>query len=146
MPPRALFLLPLIMLAAASPGSPIQPGKWENRMELVDVTMPGAPPEIAAAMKRRPTIVTTCVTPKLAALGPQSAMNVDKKCRFLRYSVRGGRFESELLCTQPGGTMRVTSQGSYTPTSYAVTGTSVMTGRSRMTMTSRTSGRRLGPC
>ena len=136
----------LLAIAAAPPGPIIQPGKWENRVEVIDVQMKGAPPSVTAAMKGRPMVVTSCVTPQQAAAGPQAAMNADKSCRFVRYSAAGGKIASELLCTRPGGTMRVVSQGSYTPTSYAVSGTGVMTGRAAMTMRTRTTGRRLGGC
>lgn len=58
----------------------------------------------------------------------------------------GGRITSTMVCTRPGGNMTVVSQGSYTPTSYAVAGAAKMTGRAAMTMTTRTSGRRVGRC
>ncbi|OYY75624.1 MAG: hypothetical protein B7Y43_18760 [Sphingomonas sp. 28-62-20] len=150
MKPRAMLILPIALplatLAAAPPGPLILPGKWENRVEIIDVKMPGGPPGVAAAMRGRPTTVTSCITPQQAAMGPQAALNADKACRFLRYSAQGGRIASELVCTRPSGTMRMTSQGSYTPTSYAVTGTGVMTGKMRMTMTTKTTGRRIGGC
>lgn len=136
----------LLAIAAAPPGPIIQPGKWENRVEILDVQLKGAPPGIAAAMKGRPVVVTSCVTPQQAASGPQAAMNADKSCRFVRYSAAGGKIASELVCARPGGTMRVVSQGTYTPTSYAVSGTGVMSGRMSMTMKSLTTGRRLGGC
>ncbi|MBA3879714.1 MAG: DUF3617 domain-containing protein [Sphingobium sp.] len=136
----------LLAVAAAPPGPIIQPGKWENRIEVIDVQMKGAPPSVTAAMKGRPMVVTSCVTPQQAAAGPQAAMNADKSSRFVRYSAAGGKIASELLCSRPGGTMRVVSQGSYTPTSYAVSGTGVMSGRAAMTMRTRTTGRRLGGC
>lgn len=136
----------LLGIAAAPPGPIITPGKWENRVEILDVQLKGAPPGIAAAMKGRPVVVTSCVTPKQAEAGPQAAMNADKACRFVRYSATGGRIASELVCNRPGGTMRVVSQGTYTPTSYTVSGMGTMSGRMSMTMKSRTTGRRLGGC
>lgn len=136
----------LLGIAAAPPGPIIQPGKWENRVEILDVQMKGAPPGLAAAMKGRPMVVTSCITPKQAEAGPQAAMNADKACHFTRYSAAGGRIATELVCNRPAGTMRMTSQGSYTPTSYSVSGSGVMSGRVSMTMKSRTTGRRLGGC
>lgn len=143
---KLLVSIALLGVAAAPPGPIIQPGKWENRVEVIDVQMKGAPPALTAAMKGRPMVVTSCVTPQQAAAGPQAAMNADKSCRFVRYSAAGGKIASELLCTRPGGTMRVVSQGAYTPTSYSVSGSGVMSGRTSMTMRTRTTGRRLGNC
>lgn len=136
----------LLGVAAAPPGPIIQPGKWENRVEILDVQLKGAPPGVAAAMKGRPMVVTSCITPRQAEAGPQAAMNADKACSFVRYSAAGGRIATELVCNRPSGTMRVVSQGSYTPTSYTVLGTGVMSGRLSMTMRTRTSGRRLSGC
>lgn len=137
-------LLPLALGAAGT--ALIQPGKWENRVEVISVDMAGAPPQVAAALKGRPQVITSCVTPEQAAYGPRQLMNTDKACRFVRYDTAGGRISSELVCNRPSGTMRATATGTYTPTSYQTSGTMVMTGRARMTMRTRTSGRRLGPC
>lgn len=143
---RIMVSVALLGIAAAPPEQIVQPGKWENRVEILSVDIKGAPPGVAAAMKGRPMIVTSCITPKQAEAGPQAAMNADKACRFVRYAAAGGRIASELVCNRPTGTMRVVSQGTYTPTSYAVSGTGVMSGRMAMTMRTRTSGRRLGGC
>ncbi|WP_337128868.1 hypothetical protein, partial [Staphylococcus aureus] len=67
--PFLLLLLPLPLLAAAA--TPIQPGKWRTTVTVVDMTMPGMPPGVAAMMKRKPTVVTACVTPADAAAGPR---------------------------------------------------------------------------
>ncbi|MBX9795922.1 DUF3617 domain-containing protein [Sphingomonas sp.] len=138
-------LLPCLALTAAGPGL-INPGKWENRIEVIDVQMPGAPPGIAAAMKGRPQVVTTCVTAEQAAAGPRTLLNADKACRFTRYVAVNGRLDSVLECVRPGATLRATASGTYTPTSYQSVGQSVMTGRTRMTLKTRNTGRRIGAC
>ncbi|MES2059383.1 MAG: DUF3617 domain-containing protein [Pseudomonadota bacterium] len=143
---RLLVCLPFALLISAAPGPQIQPGKWETRIEILDVKMPGGPPGVAAAMKGKPRVVTACVTPEQAAQGPRDAMKADPKCKFSRYSMANGRISSQLVCIRPRGTMTMTSQGSYTPTSYSTIGQGVMTGKAAMTITTRTNGRRLGPC
>ncbi|MBX9813549.1 MAG: hypothetical protein A4S12_08805 [Proteobacteria bacterium SG_bin5] len=143
---HAFFALAALPLLGAGDAALIQPGKWENRAEILTVDMPGAPPRLLAAMKGRPQVITSCVTPAQAALGPRDLLNRDRACRFTRYDARGGRIATEMVCTRPTGTMRATSSGRYTLTSYEVSGSMVMTGRARMTMTTRTTGRRLGPC
>lgn len=144
---RLLFASPALLLLGAAASAPlIQPGKWENKVEILDVKMSGGPPGLAEAMRGRPQVVTRCVTAAEASRGPQSAMNADKACRFTRYYAANGRISSELVCTRPTGTTTATAQGSYTPTSYAAVGRVTMTGKVQMTMTTRTSGRRLGGC
>ena len=60
-----------LVLAAAGPAL-ITPGKWENRIEVIDVQMAVAPPGVAAAMKGRPQVITSCVTAEQAAAGPRT--------------------------------------------------------------------------
>lgn len=134
-----------LVLAAAGPAL-ITPGKWENRIEVIDVQMAGAPPGVAAAMKGRPQVITSCVTAEQAAAGPRTLLNADKGCRFTRYVATNGRLDSALECVRPGSTLRATTTGTYTATSYQSTGQSVMSGRVRMTMKTRNTGRRVGAC
>lgn len=143
---RLLPLCTLSLLLAAGPAAVISPGKWTTTVEIVDVQMAGAPPGIAAAMKNHPTTVTACITPQQAAQGPRAALPADSGCRFTQYSAEGGRIASAMTCTRPNGTLNVVSRGSYTPISYTVTGNATMTGRTGMTMTTRTSGKRVGGC
>ncbi|QNQ07812.1 DUF3617 domain-containing protein [Sphingomonas alpina] len=143
---RLLACLPLALLIGAAPGSHMQPGKWETRIEIIDVKMPGGPPGVAAAMKGKPKIVTACVTPEQAAQGPRAVTKADPGCKFTRYSMTNGRISSQLVCSRPRGTVTMTSEGSYTPTSYTAVGRGVMSGKAPMTITTRTSGRRIGPC
>ena len=89
---------------------------------------------------------TACVTAAQAADGPRAVMKADPNCKFTRYAVTNGRMTSQLVCTRPNGTMTVTSQGSYTPIAYSSVGQAVMTGKAAMSMTMRTTGRRLGGC
>lgn len=67
---RLLPIAALPLLLAAGPATVITPGKWVTTVEIVDVKMPGAPPGVAAAMKGRPTTVSTCITPEQAPGSP----------------------------------------------------------------------------
>lgn len=138
--------LAFMVLIAAGSAPIIQPGKWEARVETLDINMPGAPPQMLAALKGRASTVTTCVTAEQASRDPATVLHSAKNCRFLNHQFGGGTISSNLVCTGPTGQMNVTSSGTYTRTSYSVTGKAVMTGKRAMTMTTRTSGRWLGPC
>lgn len=142
----------LIAAAIAAPAwaagaQTVQPGQWDIVTEVQSVDMPGAPAGVAAMIKGHPIRISQCLTPEQASRGPQDLMKGNKQCRFTRYSMTGGKLESEMVCQQGGGTMTATSSGSFTPTSFTVTGTSVMVnGAQRMTVVANTSGRRTGAC
>lgn len=140
----AIAALPLTLAAAQDMA--VQPGKWQNTITIVDIQMPGGPPGIAAAMKGKPTVVTSCITPEQAKAGPRAAMRPESGCRFTKYQAAGGRIATEMMCTRPGGSMKVVSSGTYSPTGYTMTGRATATGAMAMTMTSRTVGKRLGGC
>lgn len=148
--PRLAVIAPLPLLLALSAAGPvmvIQPGKWQTTVEILEMKMPGAPPGVTAALNsHKPMTTVTCVTPEMATRGPQNMMNRDKACRFAKYSMAGGQIASDMTCTRPTGTMHVVSAGTYTAFSYSVIGHATSTGRMSMTMTTRTSGRRLGSC
>jgi hypothetical protein len=110
------------------------------------VDMPGAPPQIAAMMKGKPTKMSFCITPEQAKLGPKGFGEASKDCRYTRFDVRGHHIDSEMVCNHGSGTMTATASGDFTPTSFVTNGRSVMTGPRRMSMTSRAAGRRMGDC
>ena len=143
---RIMFAAPLLLLPAAST-LPIQPGKWQTTVTIVDVQMPGAPPAIAAAMRGRPQVVTACVSPEQAAAGPRTVMQASKgKCHYASFDASGGRLHSVMQCTMGNGQMTVTSDGTYSATGIELSGATTMTGKMAMTMKTRTSGKRLGGC
>jgi hypothetical protein len=139
----ALFALPVAAMAAPTA---VQPGQWEVLTTVEAVDIPGAPPAVAAMMKRKPVSVKYCITPEEAARGPQDMMKSDKSCRFTRYAMAGGKLSSEMVCTQSGATVTATREGSFTPTGFNLRARTVMSGAQTMTMTATTVGRRIGEC
>ena len=139
-----LFLAALALPAAAF--AQVTPGKWEIVTTVNSVDMPGAPPFVANMMKGKPIKVSHCLTPEEAARGPQEMMKARKECRFTRYSMAGGKLDSVMVCEQGGGTMTATSSGSFTSTGFTATGRSVMTGGAAMTVTTVSTGKRVGDC
>lgn len=137
-----ILAAPLSVQAAG----PIQPGQWEIAVTVDSADMPGAPPAVAKMMVGRTTRLQQCVTPEDAARGPQDMLNSDKNCTFTKYSMAGGKLNSEMTCKRGGSTVTATSTGSFTPTSFTATGRSVVSGQMPMTMTATTSGKRVGDC
>jgi hypothetical protein len=138
------FVLAAVLSTAAQ--AQVQPGQWEATVTVQSIDMPGAPPQVAAMMKGKTTRQSYCITPEQAAKGPQEMLKQNPSCHFTKYSMMGGVMSTAMTCAQNGGTMTAQANGKYTPTSFNVTSTAVMTGKMSMRMTSAGTGRRLGPC
>lgn len=139
----AAVAVPALALAQSTS---VQPGLWEMAATVNTVDMPSAPPMVARMMQGRTTTIRHCITPEEASRGPQEMLKTNKACTFTRYSLAGGRLSSEMVCRQGGGTMTATASGTYTPTSFSATGRSVVTGPATMTMTTTSTGHRVGDC
>lgn len=134
---------------AASLG--IKPGKWENRVEILEMDMPGAPPQMQAAIRQgmashQPEAVTSCLSADEAAKGPANAFLDKAHCSFTKADTGGGHISTAMTCDMPNGKLTSQGEGIYTPTSYTVEGHGSMTGRMSMTMHTRTTGKWLGEC
>jgi hypothetical protein len=126
--------------------SMIRPGLWKTTSIVTAVDMPGAPPQVAAMMKGKPTTVSHCVTPEEVAKDPRALMQTDKSCKVQQFSMAGGRMSATMVCQQRGASMTVRSAGTYTPTSYTATASMVMTGGGGMKMTTNVSSKLIGAC
>lgn len=145
---RLLAAAPLLLLLPAATSSlPIQPGKWQSTVTILDMQSPHMPPGVAAGMRTHPTTVTACVTAAQAADGPRAVLQGSNgRCHYTSFNATGGRLNAVMVCTFASGTMTVTSNGTYTPTTMDVNGSSVTTGRMQMSSKTHTSGRRVGGC
>jgi hypothetical protein len=145
---KLLAAAPLLLLPAASGNLPIQAGKWQTVVTILDVQMPSGPPGVVAGLRHQsPQVATACVTPQQAADGPRAVLQASHgKCRYSRFNATGGHMSAVMTCGFGSGGMTATSNGSYTATSLDLTGTSVMSGKVPMTMKTHTVGRRVGAC
>lgn len=139
-----------LMLFAAPATAQIQPGKWQQEIQTVDIKAPGLPPQMLQAMKMRPISTSHCVTPEEAANGPGKMLEKDSakgsECKQVRYNMSGGKLDSVLECKgDKNEKMRITMRGNYTPTSYDIT--AVMDGMAPIEqITTRMKARHAGPC
>lgn len=150
---RWFNVMPVCLLAASASvaNARVQPGQWEASYTVNSIDMPGAPPQVAQMMKSqmaggKKNRMTYCITPQQAAQGPQEMLKQNPSCRFTKYSMKGGTISTEMSCSHNGGTMTARANGSYTPTSFNVTSSAVMSGGMNMRMTTTNIGRRIGPC
>lgn len=144
-----------MMTASAASAAPmtVLPGEWEVTSTTQIQSMPGLPPEMLAQMRQaqaRPTVTRTCVTPDQAARGPQAGPP-DSNCKFSTLSYAGGRMAAESSCRRGADTMTMKMAGTYTPTSYEMSGQMTGSqgagtpGAGTMAMAARITGRRIGP-
>jgi len=144
---------------AAGDGNLISPGRWETKVSVLDIDMPGMPPQFAARMKESIGKVqggnlATCLTeadvkkPK----GDFFARGA-KNCRYDHFTMSGGKIDAAMSCTNPGPggtptTMAMTVVGSYSSDSYEADMTMNATGgpQGGMKMRSHTESHRVGEC
>lgn len=137
-------------------GATISPGRWESKVTVVDIQMPaGVPPQFAAQLKQRMAeagnhTVATCISAAdLKKATPSFLAANTKNCRFDHYTMSGGKIDAKMTCTAPqGGSMTMTTTGTYSSDSYETTGTMTVSagGMGDRTTKTRTQSHRVGEC
>ncbi|WP_156254586.1 DUF3617 domain-containing protein [Sandarakinorhabdus oryzae] len=142
---RRVLLLLVGMASAASAESPVTPGKWQTTTIIESMAMPGMPPEMAQRTRARPMSATYCITPEQAAAGPRDVIGKSNgACRYRSFSAAAGRISGVMECKTGAPTPQIIAiSGTYSPVAYDIR--SKMSGGA-MQSTSRTTGKRLGPC
>ena len=145
--------------AAAGDSDLISPGRWETKVTLIDVDMPGMPPHFADRMKQtmakvQAGAITTCMTeadikkPKEDFFAGRS-----KNCRYDHFTMSGGKIDAQMTCSagEQNGTMSMAMNGTYSSDEYEATMemTTAAQPGSRMggmKMKSHTESHRVGEC
>ena len=138
--------------AAVAGGQFISPGRWEAKMTISDMTMPGLPPGMAEKMRGRlgqARTIVSCLTPE-EVRAPKGKFfgAMDKSCKYDRFTMAGGKIDSVMTCTTGGMTRTMTMAGTYSPDSYtmAMSSTGTGTGPEAMSMKMSMAGKRTGAC
>jgi hypothetical protein len=133
-------------------GVSLQPGEWEMKTEVVNVTAEGLPAGIAEGLKSQASSTTrTCMTPE-EAKGPKGDMFAQgnpANCKSEGFSWAGGRIQGKTTCTGQGGAGKtvMTMDGRYGAQNIDMTMKSETDlGGKAMNMEMRVSGRRVGEC
>jgi hypothetical protein len=134
----------------------LEPGEWENTVEIVDVKIDGLPDGMPAnmmdSMKGKVTTSKSCIT-KEEAENPGAqffAAQEKTSCEVKKFNMSGGAVSSEMACSNMGGTpgdMTMAMDGQYGPSSYDMTmnmhgGAKGM----KMNISAKSSGKRIGDC
>jgi hypothetical protein len=134
-------------------GVSLQPGEWEMKTEVVNVTAEGLPAGIADGMKAQAASTTkTCMTPE-EAKGPKGDIFAGNQsnCKSEGFSWSGGRIKGKTTCSGQGGAGKTVMEmdGTYSAQNIDMTMKSEtdlgMAGKA-MKMEMRVSGRRIGEC
>lgn len=130
----------------------VQPGLWESKVSVLDMTMPGMPPEYAAKMKEelakhRNESNRHCVKPEDVKRPKGEFFGADKSCRYEHFTMGGGKIDIAMVCKQENMMQTTTMSGTYTPTTYSMDMSSVGTGPQQgMRMKMHVDSKRIGEC
>ncbi|HKX93049.1 MAG TPA: DUF3617 domain-containing protein [Sphingomicrobium sp.] len=142
-------------VAAQVGGATINPGRWESKVMIDDVDIPGMPAatkeRMKGAMTRQQNVTFDyCVSPDEAKRPGEKFFtgNDRANCRFERFDMAGGKIDAVMRCDAgQGGTMTMTRTGTYSADSYAASVAMNISGPGGgMSMKGRAEGRRVGPC
>ena len=125
-------------------------GQYQANLQLVEINLPDAPPEIAnmmGSMMNRD--FDYCLTEAEVEEGYRSVMNRTQQgeCSYQRFNASGGQIDAAMTCDVDGREMAMEMTGTGTSTSSDVTMT--MTGDFGIgpgTMTMRIVQERVGAC
>lgn len=124
----------------------IQPGKWETRREVLEVTMSGLPAGISAPKPATQT-ATSCLSPEDAAKGPEEMLkSANSACQTAKSVFADGKIELEMTCSLPSGTIHVSSHGVYSATQILTDTVVTRSGKVSGSEKSHTIARRVGNC
>lgn len=134
----------------------LEPGEWENTVEILDVEiegMPnGAPAGLIENMKSQKTTSKSCMSEEQAKNPGAEFFSAQKEfdCEVKKFNMSGGAIDSEMSCTnmnQGAGQMTMAMTGQYGPSSYDMT-LSMDGGAAgvNMKITAKNSGKRIGAC
>jgi hypothetical protein len=134
-------------------GITLQPGEWEMKTEVVNVSAEGLPAGIADGMKAQASSTSrSCMTPE-EAKGPKGDLFAGNQsnCKSEGFSWSGGRIKGKTTCTGQGGAGKTVMEmdGKYSPQSIEMTmksETDLGIQGKAMKMEMRVTGRRVGEC
>jgi len=132
----------------------IEPGLWQSKVTVLEMNIPGIPPQYAAKMKQsmaehRNQASSHCVKPEDVKKPKEDFFGADKSCRYDHFTMGGGKIDVQMTCKEEESTQVTNMSGTYTPTSYSMDMSSNGTGAGReagMTMKMHVDANRVGQC
>ncbi|MBW0144241.1 DUF3617 domain-containing protein [Sphingomicrobium clamense] len=111
-----------VMAATADMAKPV-PGRWEVTTEVIEMNIPGMPPEMKDLAKTMfaGAGINYCLTAEEAEQDPEALWKeTNGDCSWETFEMDGDSVNAKAVCKGQGGeTMRMTMSGTHTPTSYS---------------------------
>jgi hypothetical protein len=129
-----------------------RPGRWETKMNIVEVNMPGLTSGMRDMMKQqlggqKPFV--SCLTKEEAEKSEREIFeppNV-QECKYNSFSMGAGRLAADMTCKDESGTRSMQMAGTYGSEAYAMQLTSEGDmGGQKMSMAMEVESRRVGDC
>jgi len=140
----------------AGDGSFVDPGRWETKVSMLDIEVPGMPPQMAQQMKQtmgklQDNTYATCLTDADVKKPKEDFFaGKNRNCRYDHFTMSGGKIDAALNCPGRGSeSMAMTITGSYSRDSYEATMAMDVSGGPRgqgMKMRSHSESHRVGAC
>jgi hypothetical protein len=138
---------------AGGPGKFVRPGKWDAKVTLEEMTIPGMPPEAAERMKGfagRAEGYQSCLTAEEAERPKEDFFaGASKNCRYERFTMGGGKIDAVMKCAEGASSQEMQMAGTYSPDSYNMAMTTTTSGsgpQAGMKMKMRIDAKRIGEC
>jgi hypothetical protein len=139
---------------ASAGGSFVSPGKWQTSVSVLDIDMPGMPPQMQRQMKQSMASMKehrfeSCLT-EADVKRPKEDFFAGKnnECRYDHFTMSGGKIDAAMRCDgKPSGAMTMTINGTYSRDSWEATTAMEMSGpEGAMKMRSKSESHRVGEC
>lgn len=137
---------------AGGAGSFVLPGRWESKVTIEEMTIPGMSADMSSQMKSfngRIETDVSCLSEEEARRPKEDFFaGENKNCRYDRFTMAGGKIDAVMKCTAEGATQTMTMQGSYSPNTYNMQMTMQGGGENvaGMSMKMRVDAKRVGQC
>ena len=146
---RNMLAALLVMAATPALADGFAPGAWQHETNTISAEVPGIPQWVVKLFTGRQTR-KSCHNGAQLAAHPEALLTQDDAavCRLRRISLSDGKLLFDTFCTNkrfPEGLL-VSSKGSYTPDSYAITTVSTGSKEGRpVKIVTTGSGKRVAP-
>ena len=133
----------------------VRPGKWQSKVTIEELEMPGMPAEVAAGMKKmmaqhQERTSESCLTEEDAKRPNEDFFaGKDNNCRYEHFTMGGGKIDAKMRCSADGGASQVMEMaGTYSPESYQMRMATRTEGAGTpgMTMKLKVDSTRIGAC
>jgi hypothetical protein len=131
----------------------IEPGLWQSKVTVLEMNIPGMPPQFADKMKQsmaesRNHASSHCIKPEDVQKPKEDFFGADKSCKYKQFTMGGGKIDIQMVCSEEGSTQTSNLNGTYTPTSYSMDMSSTGSGgdQNGMSMKLHVDSQRVGEC